>query len=302
MIPARALAAVPGVGQRSTPPRLTPLSGGLTNRSWRVDTDAGCFVLRLNLPSPDASALGIDREREQRLQRVAAVAGLAPQVVVCDPELEYLVSEYVEGVPWTPSAVLQTDRLRILLQTLRHVHALAPPAGTAPAAGNFLLQAVTRQIDALRGASCAEAEQLAALDAVAQEAAQRSESTRREATIVHSDVHAGNVMGRPGLALAPVLLDWEYAHIGDPLQDLASLITSHRGLSRLAATEHEALIHDLGLAQVATPAMLCALVRLNQALGYLWYRRRRLLRQDRVNAASRAVERELLDSALRQGT
>jgi thiamine kinase-like enzyme len=37
--------------------------------------------------------------------------------------------------------------------------------------------------------------------------------------LLHLDAHAGNVLATDELCL----LDWEYAHLGDPLWDLASL-------------------------------------------------------------------------------
>ncbi|MCT7656319.1 hypothetical protein MBH78_20205 [Oceanimonas sp. NS1] len=62
---------------------LTPLSGGLTNRSYRLTTGQGRYWLRWGCPHPQE--LGIDRRHERIAHQAAAEAGLAPAMRYCDP-------------------------------------------------------------------------------------------------------------------------------------------------------------------------------------------------------------------------
>ena len=48
--------------------------------------------------------------------------------------------------------------------------------------------------------------------------------TQRPLTLVHSDFRNGNFIVQPGKGIAAVL-DWELAHIGDPMRDLGWLVT-----------------------------------------------------------------------------
>src|SRR5687767_10673893 len=64
--------------------RITPLTDGITNRNYRIDTDRGAFVVRIGGES--AEELGIDRAREHACSRVAEAAGVGPEVVAFLPD------------------------------------------------------------------------------------------------------------------------------------------------------------------------------------------------------------------------
>jgi aminoglycoside phosphotransferase (APT) family kinase protein len=82
--------------------------------------------------------------------------------------------------------------------------------------------------------------------------------------IVHSDLHAGNIVDDGQLWL----LDWEYAQVGDPLCDLAGLIAHHPPLG----ARREELLELAGLSGVATPAELEALAGVYRSINSLWQR------------------------------
>ena len=113
---AAALAWVPGVREGVAPLRIEALLGGSVNESWRVDTDQGRFVLRIDGPSWRRP--GVDREREQLLHEAAARGGLAPRLLLRAAAEGVQVCEYLEGRSWTPADFLQPMQLRRLGERL----------------------------------------------------------------------------------------------------------------------------------------------------------------------------------------
>ena len=88
---------------------------------------------------------------------------------------------------------------------------------------------------------------------------------------MHMDLHHGNVLTADRI----YFIDWEYAHLGDPLFDLACII----GYYPRAVTHAELLLKASGLdARGATEVELTELTRVFNLLTFLWYRARRLTR------------------------
>jgi aminoglycoside phosphotransferase (APT) family kinase protein len=260
MIPPRALAAVPGVGA-GTGPRITPLAGGRVNRSFRVETPSGAFVLRLNAPSPETTLLGADRRHEISAQRLAAQAGLAPRVIAVAPDHSFQVSEYVAGETADAARLASAAGLARLGASLQLLRALAAPEALRGAD----LMARTRRLVRLAAAAGAGDGALAAALGAA-EAGWAAAGGGRQPCLVHSDPNPGNVVLTPsGTA---VLLDWEYAHVGDPLQDPAAWL---QACPALAGRERE-LLHACGLAGQADPAMLAGMAEVYAALDLAWSR------------------------------
>lgn len=188
--------------------RWQPLPGGLTNRSFKVDTGNATFVLRLD--SDNTAEFGLDRELETRIRRSAYAAGLGAEVVYAEAGI--LLSEYLPGDIWQESDLQNSDNLAALATLLRKVHAL-PEAGksfsgqqsarryTAALSADSRLQAFSRQCQALLAATPAS----------------------KVRCCCHNDIVAGNIVRHSDLKL----LDWEYACDNDPMFDLASVIGFH---------------------------------------------------------------------------
>ena len=106
-------------------------------------------------------------------------------------------------------------------------------------------------------------------------------------TLFHSDPHHSNLIELEDGRL--LLIDWEYAAVGDPLFDVACVLAYYP-----AATPHALrLLQAAGLAAQATPEMLEHEVWLYSLLGYLWYRARRL--EVSGTDAELAAERSMLE-------
>ena len=53
------------------------------------------------MDGPSAKQLGVDREREVRIQKIAADAGFAPQILFEDYENGILLIQSIQGSQWT---------------------------------------------------------------------------------------------------------------------------------------------------------------------------------------------------------
>lgn len=169
-----------------------PLEGGITNRNYRW----GDFVVRV--PGETQAALGISRKGELAAARLAARLGIGPEVVLDEP----LVTRFVEG------RVLEAAELRA---RAGEVHAL---------------------LDRLHG--CGETlpvrwdaydvvQECAAAAPVPERWAPLLELARREPydpVPCHNDLLCANFIGTPGGRI--VILDWEYAGMGDARFDHAN--------------------------------------------------------------------------------
>src|SRR5688572_3370445 len=71
-----------------------PLSGGITNRNYRVRMGGAAYGIRV--PGKDTSLLEIGRRAERDANAAAAAAGIAPPVAAALDEPQALVTEFLE--------------------------------------------------------------------------------------------------------------------------------------------------------------------------------------------------------------
>jgi aminoglycoside phosphotransferase (APT) family kinase protein len=281
MIDGGLLQHVPGCENGDAPYSQELLGGGKVNRSFLVRTRRGRFVVRLN---EDTSAdPGLDRDRELALHTAAANAGIAPHVIYACPDRSCLITDYVEGRLWTPHYFTRMRDLRALGQRLRMLHSLP-----APEVRRFdPMAAARRYADAITRADPDDAARVEDLLGRGAEALHLSNSAQRAPCIVHSDLHHGNVLTADRI----YFIDWEFAQVADPMQDLACVLAYYP-----RAMSHGALLLEAsGLAEGgATPQMLADLTRVFNLLTYLWYRARRVAR------LVPATDLQLESSALRR--
>jgi thiamine kinase-like enzyme len=197
---------------------VEPIKHGLTNRSWLVSTDADRFVVRIS-DLAAAGELQIDRNSEASVLHHVARAGIGPQVLRCDPTRGILVTRYL-GETWTEQDAQADDNIDRLAKLLRRLHSLDVPAGVRAV---DLASTVDGYIRTLLERGTHSRLTLPALrDCADETAAQlRQDSTPR---LCHNDVHHLNIVGRDPVKL----IDWEYAGVGEPLFDLASVCVYHR--------------------------------------------------------------------------
>lgn len=276
LIPLHVLEHVPGFTPSGTA-WATRLAGGTMNATYRVETNAGRFVIRVH--NPVARSLGADHEREARLHAAAAAAGLAPALVHVDPRFAFMVMEQVSGATWTADDFGRADRLGQLGAALHALHAVP-----APTVAPFDLEAsLTRLAARLTTMSAAEVPEVAQLMDRARATLRLTGSSQRPAAIVHNDLYHGNLIGSDRL----YLVDWEYAAVADPLLDLACVLAYYPQ----AVPHRDALMDASRLGRVASLEMLTAATWVFMLVSYFWYRIRRL--DGPVPEGDLAAERDL---------
>jgi thiamine kinase-like enzyme len=198
------------LGPAAGPP--VPLSGGITNRNYRLSLGGRDCVLRL--PGRDTELLGIDRAGERLAAKRAASLGIGPQALHADDDC--LVTAFVPGLPVDP------ERLR------------ADPTGVARALRRFhdsglelpsrfwvpdLLRVYATLVSGRGGApppAYARSQEL--VDRIAQVL------PLNEPVPCHNDLLAGNLIAADGELL---LVDWEYAGLGHRYFDLGNLAVNN---------------------------------------------------------------------------
>jgi thiamine kinase-like enzyme len=99
---------------------VSELAGGLTNVNYKVETDAGAYVVRVS--AKDAGLLAIDRENEYENTVAAAETGVGAAVTGYLPERGVLVLEFIEGQTQRPEDLRRGDKLDWVAAACRRLH------------------------------------------------------------------------------------------------------------------------------------------------------------------------------------
>lgn len=244
----RGVPALAGVA----PERITisPL-GGLSHTNLKLETPAGAFVLQIPVPDPHAP----DRAQAIEATRRASDLGIGAALVHDDPKTGIIVTRWVAGAETLSPEGLRGDT-RILGDVaglLRRWHRSGE--GLGPAMDHF--DAMGRLRAALP-APLGSARLANALDS-----AKAERSRQGSLAPIHGDPDLENLLLTPGRC---VLIDWEYAGMGDPAWDLGYLALA----TDLSPIEEAAL-----LTAYADPEITLRRLRLNRliaaALSALWF-------------------------------
>ena len=191
------------------------LGGGITNHNLKVTRPDGVVVLRV--AGKDTDLLGIDRTVELAATRAAAEVGVGPEVVdFVEPE-GWLVTRFVDGSIPPPERLREPEQLRRVAQALRAFH----QGRSIPGRFDALEVVETYRDTAVeRGAT------IPAAFSAAHEMAQRIADLRADQLprACHNDLLNANFID-DGERL--VIVDWEYAGMGDPFFDLANFSINH---------------------------------------------------------------------------
>jgi thiamine kinase-like enzyme len=193
---------------------------GLTNSNYRVTVGGERFVLRLS--GQNTARLGINRVHELAALRSAAQAGLASEVVAYLQPEGHLVMRWVEGRHWEVQEFRTPEHVRLLTETVQHIHAL--PANGAifspfQRVNAFLETARSYNVPLPSGLdACLETMQ-------AVEADQQSDPSDW-CRMCHNDLVSVNYLYLDKVDTI-VVLDWEFSGLGDIYYDLATVVYTH---------------------------------------------------------------------------
>ncbi|WP_163512363.1 choline kinase family protein [Fodinicola acaciae] len=192
---------------------LTFLSGGTTNRNWRVDID-GQPVAVWREPASDDSLLGIDRTIERRAARQAYEAGVAPPVLATAASGETLTG-WIDAPAMAADALLDKGFRTRLCAALKALHA-------QPLLGRRLdhLESLARFSDGVRKSGLALPDGFDQLTDQAERIA-ATLGPARDVVPCHNDLSAGNVLDAGDRVW---LIDFEYAADGDIAAELGNAV------------------------------------------------------------------------------
>lgn len=201
-----------------------PLDGGITNRNYRVTLGGSDYVVRR--PGKDTDLLGIDRQGERLATEAAAELEIAPAVATVVEGC--LVTRFIAC-----SSLGERDvaaGAQEIAQLLRAFHESGVSLPCHFWVGDLLDD--YGEIVVRNGAALPDAY------ATAQSSAARIEGvlSRDHVRPSHNDLLCGNVI-RAGDRL--MLVDWEYAGMGDPRFDLGNLSVNNN----FSEEENERLLH-----------------------------------------------------------
>jgi thiamine kinase-like enzyme len=193
---------------------IAPLSGGITNRNYRVDVGGSSYVLRVGGKNTDL--LGIDRATEHEASLRAAEVGVGPEVVEFIESEGWLVTRFIVGRSVAPEEIRTPEGIRRVAAALRKIH------GAARIPGWFDAHAV---VEAYRDEAVRHG---VSIPAEFDDALRVSEKIRRARgpqpeVPCHNDLLNANFLDDGEIRV----VDWEYAGMGDRFFDLANLSVNH---------------------------------------------------------------------------
>ena len=74
---------------------IQEMTGGLTNKNYRVEVEGQSYFVRI--PGASTELLAVDRDSEYHSSKAAAAAGVGPKVLYHLPDHKVMVLEFIKG-------------------------------------------------------------------------------------------------------------------------------------------------------------------------------------------------------------
>ena len=207
---------------RRRPVVVEEIAGGLTNRTWRLETDCGPAILRLD--SRYSRLLGIDRAMESRVLAAVSAAGVAPAVWFNDAGEGVLVSAFIDGQVWSADDLAEPSKCARLADAIESYRRLPLPEGVGRFDYLAHLDHYRRQL-ATAGITDVVRE-LNLLYERWRPAIARWQESGWTPALTHHDLNPANIIESAG---GLYIVDWEYAGVGCPQLDDLMLPDTEKG-------------------------------------------------------------------------
>jgi len=174
-----------------------PLPGGRTNRLWHV----GAYVVKRYDASAASPLFPNDPKAEARALAILAPQGLAPRLRAAGTD--WILYDHVPGPTWTVD-----DDPTAVARMLHRLHStVVPEASFRPLPNGS--RAILSHAASFAPTGLPPPPPDPHLPAVAP-------------CLIHADPVLGNILAAPG---GPLLIDWQCPGLGDPAEDLATLLS-----------------------------------------------------------------------------
>ena len=212
---------------------MSRIPGGASRETWKCVATAGGvargLIVRLD---PESSLIDTDRATEYRAIEAAFKAGLpVPEPLFLEHELEWLgrpfsITAEVPGCQASPDAILEEHREALGRQKWELLGQIARLDPIALGLGAFM-PATSVEICAMEQLDYwhkvivdDELEPNPVAHAAVRWLRKHPPPPAQKLSLVHGDYRTGNYLYSPDGEIKAIL-DWEMAHLGDPLEDLA---------------------------------------------------------------------------------
>lgn len=193
------------------------LTGGITNKNYKIDADGECYVLRLG--GNETQFLGIDRKNEYECSALAWKVGIAPEpVAFLEPE-GYILARFIPGQGLSAEEIGSEENIRRVVESMKGYHAL----GFFP--GSFSPFRVAEEYaKTARQFNVSLPEKINWFLEKSREIERAMYREPLELRPCHNDLLNGNFID-DGTRVR--ILDWEYAGMGDIFFDLGNFAVQH---------------------------------------------------------------------------
>lgn len=196
---------------------IQELSGGITNRNYRIDADGECYVLRLG--GNETQFLGIDRKNEYDCSALAWKVGIAPEpVAFLEPE-GYILARFISGKAIPAEDIGTEENIQRVVKSMKAYHALEFfPGSFSP------FRVAEKYTNTARNFNVQLPEKIDWYLEKSREIEKAMYHTPLQACPCHNDLLNGNFID-DGTRIR--ILDWEYAGMGDLFFDLGNFAVQH---------------------------------------------------------------------------
>ena len=225
---------------------VLPLEGGITKRNFRVNFGGTDYVVRL--PGKNTELLGIDREAERLATKKAADLRLGPRVAAMLDQPACLVTCFVESREVTAAELREPRYIDEVGEALRGFHRSGLELPT-----DFYVSEIVSdyaEVSKSRGGTLPEGFQHARDYARKVVKAVRKNADHQPLPC-HNDLLTANFL-HDGERM--VIVDWEYAGMGDPFFDLGNFSVNNE----LSDADEDRLL-EAYFGEPATPRRRAAL-------------------------------------------
>lgn len=207
---------------------ITPASGGNRARSWAIDIDAPDGLREVFVryaPSRPPSAEPYTTHREAQVYRAIAPIGLrAPRLIATHPHLQALITDRAAGIAefrrLTDAPTKQAIAAEVMAELARlHAHPTAGITLDGGSNGHRIADHVRAELAIWRAMLDETGRPDPLLTLALGWLDKNLPDPDGTVTLVHGDAGPGNFLFEHGRLTA--LIDWELAHLGDPMEDLA---------------------------------------------------------------------------------